>query len=75
MNPLDWLNPLKSHSSRLHEIIGITEASLYKWRSQYAQKQDQTFKNEPSLDADQQELKRLRLELMQVKDNRFAIVM
>ena len=50
--------------------LGITVATLYQWKNQYSKKKDQAFKNGTSLSPEQQELKQLKLELMQVKEER-----
>lgn len=50
--------------------LGIAEASLYQWRNQYSKKREKAFQNGTSLSPEQQELKQLKLELMQVKEER-----
>ncbi|MDX2471988.1 MAG: transposase [SAR324 cluster bacterium] len=50
--------------------LGISEASLYQWRNKYSKNKEQAFKNTRSLSPEQQELKQLKLELIQVKEER-----
>ena len=50
--------------------LGISSNSLYNWRKQYSEKKEAAFKNESQLSAEQQEIKRLRLEVARLKEQR-----
>jgi len=50
--------------------LGVSNGSLSKWRDMYSQKKEKAFKNEVNLSSEAQEVKRLKLELMKVKEER-----
>ena len=56
--------------SKVAEELGISRALLYNWCRQYGDLGESAFQKESGLTAEQQEIKRLRLEVKQLKEDR-----
>ena len=57
-------------SAQIASELGISANSLYNWRKQLKELKEGAFKSESQLTPEQQEIKRLRIEVARLKEQR-----
>lgn len=57
-------------ASQIAHELGISVNLIYSWRQRYKDKKESAFTNESQFSDEQQEIRRLRLEVAQLKEER-----